>query len=164
MEAAVDLYAEGEAVKAALADWEARVAEARTEVASALDIDKTFDLALLSTGWYISTETKAQGSKTVVKRDYSEDLYMSKKGRKINGVEVASTAQVTSRNDEGEPDGWKVEYVAKGKTYTHEAATLNKANKVAREACMAVIAKGMSTASNAPKWFRVPRATVKADS
>jgi len=156
MEAAAELFAAVEAAKAQLAKLEADIADARQEVAEKLDIDGTFDLAIVSTGWYVAEGTEAKGKRSKVTRDYSADTYTSGE-RTIGGVKVSSIATVTSRDDEGDPNGWKVSYGAKGKTYTATGDSLHKTHKEAREACMAVIAPEQETAVNSPKWFRVPR-------
>ena len=159
MSQAADLFASIEAAKATLAALEADVATAKADVAAKLGIDPTFDLALVSTGWYIAEDTKATGKRTKVTRDYSADHYESDAGKTINEVEVSSSADVTSRDDEGQPTGWKVVYTAKGKSYTAEGSKFHKTHMIARKACMAVIAPENETAVNTPKWFGVPRAS-----
>lgn len=158
MEQAADLFASIEATKATLAALEADVATAKADVAKKLGIDPTFDLALVSTGWYISEDTKSSGKRESVTRDYTADHYESAAGKTINGTEVMSTADVTSRDDEGTPNGWKIVYTAKGKTYTAEGTKFHKTHMEARKACMAVIAPEQETAVNSPKWFGVPKA------
>ena len=159
MAQAADLFASIEAAKATLAALEADVATAKADVAKKLGIDPTFDLALVSTGWYISEDTKSTGKRSKVVRDYTADHYESAKGKTINEVEVASTADVTSRDAEGNPDGWKIVYTAKGKSYAAEGAKFHKTHMAARKACMAVIAPENETAVNTPKWFEVPTAS-----
>ena len=157
------LFESLEAAKAEVADIESQIADARTEVAEKLDIDKTFDLALVSSGWYVSEETKPKGTRTKVARDYSADVY-TQEGKTINEVAVKTKAQVTSRDDEGAITGAKVTYKAKGKTYTGEADTLHNAHMIARKACMEVIAPDAKAFTvNTPKWFDVPKVQVKAD-
>lgn len=156
MQVARDLFAALEAAQAQIAKLEADIEDARQEVADKLDIDKTFDLAIVSSGWYVAEKTEAKGSRKKVTRDYSADTYTSGE-RTINGVKVTSTATVTKRDDEGNPSGWKVTYNAQGKTWTETGETLHATHKTVREACMSVIAPDAETAINSPKWFSVPR-------
>lgn len=156
-EAARGMYADMESLKAQVADLEAKIAEARIEVGAQLDVDGTFDLALISSGWYISEESKPKGSRETVKRDYSADAYTSKDSRTIGGIKVASTAEVITRDDDGNPTQWSCKYLANGKAYTGVGDSLHQADKAARSACIDAIAPGTSKANNAPKWYRVPR-------
>lgn len=155
-----DLFASLEAAKAELAAVEAQVMEARTEVAEKLDIDKTFDLALVSSGWYVAEGTAVKGSRgDKVGRDWSADVY-TQDTKSINEVAVKTKLEVTSRDAEGNVTGARVTYVAKGKTYTGEGKTAHEAHKIARDACMAVIApNAKSTNVNTPHWFEVPKAS-----
>jgi len=151
------LFASLESAKAELASVEAQIAEARKEVAEKLDIDKTFDLALVSSGWYVSEETKTKGSREKVGRDYSADTY-EQNSKSINGVAVKTSAKVTARDEDGEITGATVKYIAKGKTYTGTGDTLHDAHMKARESCMAVIAPDAKSSNvNTPKWFDVPK-------
>jgi len=158
MSYAASLYADRESLKAQMAELDAKVAQAKAEAAKTLGIDPTFDLAHVSTGWYVAEDTpKATGKKQPpVSRDYSADVY-TQDGKSINEVAVKSVAKVTKRSDDGKPSAWAVTYTAKGKSYSGEAKSLNKANQKARAACMAVIAPdAKTTACNAPEWFDVP--------
>lgn len=150
------LFAEHEALLAQMADLDARITDAKAQVAKALDIDPTFDLAHVSNGWYVASKTATKGSRQSVDYDYSADTY-EQNGKSINGTKVQTSAQVTSRDDDGNITGAVVKYVAKGKTYKGTGDTLHAAHQEARTACMAVIfADAKSTNVNTPDWFDVP--------
>jgi len=160
---AAALFASRKSLREQLEAVEAQIAEAQAEVAQELDISGLFDLSLISTGWYVSEGTKTKGSREIVKRDYTANLYSCSAGKKINDVPIAATAEVTSRDDDGNPNGWKVVYTAKGKKYAATGETLNATDQEARAACMAVIAEpGAATNNNCPKFYNVPKLAVKA--
>lgn len=156
---AASLFAEREEAAAILADVEARMAALKAEVATTLGIDKTFDLAWTHDGLYVAPSTPSTG-KQVVARDYSADEYTTK--RTMHGQKLEVSAVVTSRDDDGQPDGWATKYTVldgpyAGNVYTGEGDSLNDADQGARVPCMAdIFPTAISTNNNAPDWYRVP--------
>lgn len=160
---AKDLYNELASLTAQRQELDAKIANAKDEIANALDLDATFDLSLVDTGWYVASKTKPQG-KGKKTRTYEVKTY--EVTRVLRGTKVKSVANVKSIDDDGLPDSVDVTYTVldgkhKGKKFAATGDSLNKADSVARTELMDKLDLPGVRANNAPVWYKIPETTVK---
>lgn len=165
---AIDLYTEQESIKAQLADVQERIATTKSEIATQLGIDKTFDLALVDTGWYVASDTKKSKPGVTIERNYSADTY--EVTRTMRGVKVLSVATIKERDKTGAPTNWHVSYTVldgkhKGESFEHTSPSLNGADNgkgkdgkphgARRQLMIALDLPGVKR-NNAPVWYKIP--------
>ena len=157
------LYKELSILMAKRQELDATIANAKSELAKELDLDTTFDIALVDTGWYIASKTKAQGKG---KKMRAFEIKSYEVTRVMRGTKVKSIATVKSLDADNVPDNVDVTYTVldgkhKGKKFDGTGDTLNQADSIARTALMDALDLPGVRANNAPEWYKVPEVNVK---